>query len=157
MGGTAAVVSAIVSVVSAGGAVYSSMEKAKDRDRARDQLDKERKQATKLHKDRTKRLMSAQKAAFGASGVRVGEGTPLEVIESTRSEAAKERDAIKKGYKYKSDVLSREADRLRLGGALSAGGSLLSGGAKYAADPYAPWNPFEGKSSKGREPYIPGL
>ena len=148
MGGTAAVVGAIATVVGAGGQVYKSFQAASDRERAQKQLKKEQKQAKELHKDRTRRLLGAQAAAYGASGVRGGEGTPLDVHQETAAEAAKERDAIMKGYDYQSDVLQREEDRLRMGGLMSGGGTLLSGGARMAADPYVQdwWkknNPFK--------------
>lgn len=155
MSGTAGVVSAISTVVAAGGSVYKGLQAASDRDRAQDQLKKEGKQAKKIHKDRTKRLLASQRAAYGASGVRVGEGTPLEVVEQTREDAQKERDAIMKGYKYKGDVLSREEDRFRLGGFMEGAGTLLQGGAKYGASPYAK-NPFAGARSR-KMPYIPAL
>lgn len=161
MGGTAAVVSAITAVVGAGGAVYKSVEAAKDRERAQDQLRKERKDAKQLHKERTKRLMGQQLAAFGASGVRVGEGTPMDVLDDTRTEAKKERDAIMKGYKYQSDILDRERNRLLIGGGMEAGGSLLTGAAGFASNPYGQqmwdkYNPFSSTGGSSR-PYIPAV
>lgn len=142
MGGTAAVVSAIGAVVGGGAAVYSAHQAAKDREDEEKRMKKQGEREAAIHKDKTRRLIGAQKAAYAAGGVSTDIGTPLEVIRDTRRQAEKEREDILKGYGVRGDALSKEASRLRTSGYADLTGSLLTGVSRYAASPYAR-NPFE--------------
>lgn len=128
-------------VIAAGTAAYQGYTSSRDKDRAEDQLQDERKDELKLHDKRAKRIEGSQRAAFGASGVDVNAGTPLEVIDMTRQEAQEEREAIMQGYDFRSDTLKTEASRIRTGAAAKVGGTLLTGVGEYMERPGAT-NPF---------------
>lgn len=141
MGATAAVVTAVGAVAGAGAAVYSGYEQKQDREREQDRLEEQAARDVDIHKEKTRRLLGAQKAAYAASGVRVGQDTPLAAYKVTKEQAAKEREAIKKGYGYRSDVLGEAARRHGITGWGTGVGTLLGGTAEYASSPYAR-NPF---------------
>lgn len=141
MGGTAAAIGVVSTVVSAGGAVYKHYQEKSDINKEKDRLKEQGRREAEIHKDRTRKLLGAQRAAYGASGVRVGSGTPLEMIDLTAKEAEAERKDIQKGYGYRQDVLDTASRRAGLTGGIEAGGTLLSGAGEYAKSPYAK-NPF---------------
>ena len=141
MAGTAAVVGAIGSLAGAGAMIYSGQQQKKDREDEEDRLEKQKARDVDIHKDKTRRLLGAQKAAYAASGVRVGQDTPLAAYYTTKREAEEEREAIKKGYGFRSDVLQTAAKRHGLYGWASGAGTLLKGIGDYSSSPYAR-NPF---------------
>lgn len=141
MGGTAAAIGIVSTVISAGGAVYKKYQERSDLKKAEDRLRKQGQRESKIHRKRTRQLLGAQKAAYGASGVRTETGTPLEMIDLTEQEARRERRDIEKGYGYRQDILDTAARRAGITGGIQAGGTLLSGAGEYASSPYAR-NPF---------------
>lgn len=137
----AAVAAVTIAVIGAGATAYSTHQAAEAREDEADRMKDEGKRAAEVHRRQTERLTSKQRAAYAASGVRVGEGTPLAVIEATQRDADEEREEILKGYGYRSDALKKDASRIRVSGYSSAAGTLLGGAAGYASSPYAK-NPF---------------
>lgn len=141
MGATAALGGALATLVAGGATAYSMHQAAKDRDKEADRQKKEDKINAKMQKDKTRRLLGMQRAAYGKAGVNPDVGSPLAVIEDTRDRARRERDYIKKGKLHRAEALETEADRLRTNSMFAVGGSLLKGTSSYAASPYAK-NPF---------------
>lgn len=91
------------------------------------------------HRKRTGYLLSAQRAAFASSGVRM-EGSPLLVMEESASEAELDAQLIRYGGEVQADKLYARAalDRLQgraaqVGSFFDAGGALLKGGARYTS------------------------
>ncbi len=141
MGGTAAVIGIIGTVIGAGGTLYKTYQEHEHAEKQEKRLKKERQRAAMLHDEKVKRLVGTQLAQYGAAGVRVGEGTPLDVIEETREKGEEERRAILEGYGYDIDAW-RDRQRASIWeGGIGAGGTLLSGVGEYAKSPYAK-NPF---------------
>jgi len=85
--------------------------------------------AEAAEREDNKRKLSSMRAKYGASGVKL-EGTPLEVLEE--SAATGEANALALRYGGASSASSRRAGAgaLRVTGGMSAGTSLLKGGAE---------------------------
>lgn len=141
MAATGPILGALATIAAGGAAAYSMHQSAKDREKEADRQEKENKINAEIQKDKTRRLIGAQRAAYGAAGVNPDIGSPLAVIESTRERAKEERDYIKKGKLHRAEALETEADRLRVNSMFAVGGSLLKGTSQYASSPYAK-NPF---------------
>ena len=89
------------------------------------------------------RVMGAQKAAFGASGVDVNSGTALDVAMDTATEGELQTSLIRYGGSVTAQTLAMQAANLRRGGAAAADAAntgawstLLTGGAKAAQAGY---------------------
>ena len=133
MAGTAAIVGAVATLVTAGGQIYQSWQAAEDAEDQERQLKKERKRAAMIHDRETRRFIGSQRTAYAASGVVVDEGTPLAVVRETERLAGEERQAILEGYDARIKSLRTEQRRLRVGGMLKAGGTLLGGIGTFGA------------------------
>lgn len=139
MAGSAAVITAVVAVVSAAGTVYTMEQAADDRREEEKRLKQQAEREARLHTERSEKLIGKQRALFAASGVRVDSGSPLAVLKDTEEKAASERAEILKAYGYKADALGSEASRLSTQGYVSGSSTLLSGAADFSANPQ---NPF---------------
>lgn len=78
----------------------------------------------------TQSLLSTQRARYGASGVRVNVGSPVDFIAETAEQG--ELDALMTLYggKAESEIYKSRARQARVGGFLGAGTSLLSMGGR---------------------------
>lgn len=90
----------------------------------------------KMHRERVRRLLSSQRAAYGKSGVDLA-GSPLLMLQDTAKEGELDALAIRYGGDVEASRNRSEANLLRMqgraartSGYLQAGGTLLSGGAK---------------------------
>lgn len=93
------------------------------------------------HQKEVRRMLSAQAAAFGASGVDGGTGSPLLVMAETAAEGKLDELAIRYSASVQEARLRSQAagDRLagraaRRGGFLRAGEHLLAGGAAIGGE-----------------------
>jgi hypothetical protein len=141
MGGTAAVIGLVISVIGAGTAVYQSQQAADAAEDEAKRMEEMAKRDAEIHREQSEKLTAKQRALYAASGVKVGAGSPLAVIARSQAEAEEERQEILKGYGFRSDALRSGASRIRTSGYLTGVGTLLGGTATYAASPYAK-NPF---------------
>ena len=141
MGATSAIVMGIGTLIGGGAAVYSATQQQKQAKSEEKRVEETKDRDIMLQQQEEDKLVGRQRAAFGASGVRVGSGTPLAVVESTRDEAAQEREAILKGYGYDVDRARREAGVYGTQAIAEGAGTLLTGVGQYAKSPYAK-NPF---------------
>lgn len=146
MGGTAAVVGLVISVIGAGAAVHQSMEAAEAREDEEKRMAEMAKRDAEIHREQSEKLTAKQRALYAASGVKVGAGSPLAVIARSQVEAEEERQEILRGYGFRRDALRSDASRIRTSGYLTGAGTLLGGTATYAASPYAK-NPFASGST----------
>lgn len=146
MGGTAAVVGLVISIIGAGGAVYQSRQAAEAAEDEEKRLKEMAKRDAEIHQEQSEKLTAKQRALYAASGVKVGVGSPLAVIARSQAEAEEERQEILKGYGFRRDALRSDASRVRTSGYLTGVGTLLGGTASYAASPYAK-NPFASGST----------
>lgn len=136
MGGTAAVVGIISTIVTAGGSAYKLHQAAEDRRDEKKRLKKQQQRQMQLHSEKEDALKGKQRAMFAASGVDVGQGSPLAVWEETEQKAEQERADILESYGYQADALGSSASRLDTTAAAEAGGTLLSGASAFATNPY---------------------
>lgn len=81
-----------------------------------------------------RRKLASMRAAYGASGVLVGAGTPLEVLGDAAAEAEenimlsfRQRVLQSRGFAAESSSASSRATSSLIGGGLSTGGTLLTG------------------------------
>lgn len=91
----------------------------------------------KLHNQEVRRFLASQRALYGKSGVVADEGSPLLVMDETVKKGAMDALAIRYGGQLESlraksaaNLYNMQADNIRTAGAISAGTSLLSSGAK---------------------------
>lgn len=96
-------------------------------------------QDAQLQSARDKQLLGAQAAAYGASGVDSGSGSPLDVLGSTASNAELSRQTIlykgrlkAAGYNDESQLDAATAANAQSNAAFSASGILLSGAGQAA-------------------------
>ena len=103
--------------------------------------------ASRKFEERGKRLTGAQRVAFAKGGVLASEGTPLLVMEETLADLEEDRlriaeEGFLRGSFFESSAQVLRAQcrsfvargrAARTGSILSAGGSLLTGGARVAA------------------------
>ena len=109
--------------------------------------------AEKQHRLKVGQLMGQQRAAYGASGVLVDEGSTFDVLAETqhlgdadaltiRHNTALDVWNIKSqgvGYQNQSSLYQAQADSAMTGGYLSAGSSLLTGVGNAAANSIKAW------------------
>lgn len=91
-----------------------------------------------------RRVMGAQRAALGASGVQPGEGTPLFVQMDSFAEGLTEETRLRYGGQVRSDALisesrylKKQASQTRELGYINAGTTLLGGTARAGSGYYA--------------------
>lgn len=140
-GTTAALIGmAVATVGSAAGMVYSGMKQAE----AEEYNAKVREQAARaaqdkaaydeqLHRDRVKKLLSTQRALYGASGVQMS-GSPLLTLEDTAGQGELDALAIRHGGNVEASQQRSAATLSRMQGKaaltssyIQAGSTLLSG------------------------------
>ena len=122
----------------------ASQEKAAAYENARiaeEQAAKEREAAVREeagYRRRARRFMSTQRALFATSGVRLDEGSPLDVMMDSVSELELDALAIRAGGVARSEYFLNQAeadrragDRAVTTGYLNIGRSLLTGYGKY--------------------------
>jgi hypothetical protein len=141
MGGTAAVIGLVISVIGAGASAYSAHQAGEARDDEADRMERMAKRDAEIHREQSEKLTAKQRALYAASGVKVGAGSPLAVIAASQVESEEERQEILRGYGFRIDALRTDASRTRTSGYLTGVGTLLGGVSNYAASPYAK-NPF---------------
>ena len=102
------------------------------------------------------RTLGATKAAYGASGVDVNEGTPLEVLSDQATEGELQRQLILYGGQTQSNAYQQQANILRMGGAVTAGAAntaagntLLTGALKVGMTAYGAYGGGSGTTSSG--------
>ena len=83
------------------------------------------------HRRDTARLISAQAAAAGASGLAI-EGSPLLVMAETAQLGERDALHIRRGGQLNAAALKAEGSAAAIGGYLDAGAKLLSGGSTLA-------------------------
>ena len=158
MAGTAAVIGAVVTVVTAGGQLYQAWQASEDAEEQERQLRRERQRAAEIHDRDLRRFIGSQRAAYAASGVVVDEGTPLAVVRETERLGEEERRAILEGYDARISSLRTERRRLMVGGMMGAGGTLLGGVGAFASTyPFKTTTPTPMTSSLRRGQMKPPL
>jgi hypothetical protein len=104
-----------------------------------------------MHRERVRKLISSQRAAYGASGVDI-EGSPLLLLEDTAAQGEMDALAIRYGGEVEASQKRSQAELYELQGKnakkasyYKAGSSLLSGGASIAKTYSDSKNPYYGK------------
>lgn len=89
------------------------------------------------HRERVRKMISSQRAAYGGSGVDL-EGSPLLVLEDTAGQGELDALAIRYGgsvdaaqHRAKGRIYGKQGTAALVSSGISAGSSLLSGGSKY--------------------------
>ncbi len=141
MAQAAAVIGLVVAIVGAGSSIYQGMQAADAREEEKDRMEGMAKRDAEVLMEESKKLTAKQRALFAASGVKVGEGSPLAVIAKSQADAEEERQEILNLYGFRSKSLTIDADRIRTSSYMTGAGTLLSGVSNYASSPYAS-NPF---------------
>jgi hypothetical protein len=132
-------------LVSAGGTIYSASKQAEaasaNAQMAEDRAKKER-EAAEREEDRFRRqgerFMSRQRALYAVSGIRMDEGSALDVMKDSIQEIELDAMAIRAGAEARSRYYLSQArlDRLKgetalISGAIRAGTSLLNDFSEY--------------------------
>ena len=129
--------------------------------------DQQAQQATELgaiaeqeQRQRTQRIISAQKSAMGSSGIEIGSGTFGNLLDDSAYMGEQDAQTIRAnaakqawGYRVSSDLTSLQGDMARRAGNANANGSLLSGVGKtfgYAYQAYGMSTKPDGKTTDGR-------
>lgn len=121
------IVAAVAAVIGAGSSIYQARQA---RSAANDQARLNELQAQQDAENRDmerRRLLSSQRAAYGASGVKVDEGTPLTVYAETNRIADQDIQNILTMGRLRGQVNRREGRAVMVSGYASAAGSLLKG------------------------------
>ncbi len=91
-----------------------------------------------IHRDKVRRLLSSQRASYGAAGVDMA-GSPLLVLEDTAAQGELDAKAIRYGGEVEArqklsqaEIYEQQGKNARREGYAKAGSSLLSGGASVA-------------------------
>ena len=128
-----------------GGSIYSASKQAEEANanaqQAEDQAKKER-EAGKRREDQYRRqgerFMSSQRALYATSGIRMDEGSALDVMKDSASEIELDAQAIRAGadatagyYLNQAKQDREQAGTIKTAGFISAGTSLLTGFGKY--------------------------
>ncbi len=94
-----------------------------------------------LTERRGKEVQGAQAMAFGRSGVQVGTGSPLEIMEQTAADTASEMSAIRHAASYRNLSLLTEGlysqglgDQAMKAGFIGAGTSIVNGAGNMNRD-----------------------
>lgn len=126
----AAAIPAIITAAAAAYSAYSSVQAGKAQEKAADKAEKRAKQAAALEaKDTEKlhrRIIAAQEARYGASGVTM-EGSPLLVKYESLKESKDQLERIKEGGQYASGVYKQAGQEAVQAGDAGAIKSLLAG------------------------------
>jgi hypothetical protein len=100
-----------------------------------------------IHREKVRKLLSSQRAAYGAAGVDMA-GSPLLVLEDTAAQGELDAKAIRYGGEVEAKQKLSQAEIYELTGKnaktasyYKAGASLLSGGASMAKQYYDTKNP----------------
>ena len=100
-----------------------------------------------IHREKVRKLLSSQRAAYGAAGVDMA-GSPLLVLEDTAAQGELDAKAIRYGGEVEAKQKLSQAEIYELTGKnaktasyYKAGTSLLSGGASMAKQYYDTKNP----------------
>jgi hypothetical protein len=100
-----------------------------------------------IHRERIRRLLSSQRAEYGASGVDMA-GSPLLVLEDTAAQGELDARAIRYGGEVEArqklsqaEIYEQQGKSAKTASYYKAGSSLLSGGASIAKTYYDAKNP----------------
>jgi hypothetical protein len=109
---------------------YNAKVAERDAEQARISADYEEKR----HRENAMRLMGSQRAQYGASGVDMSDGSPVDVNADTAIQTELDALAIRYGGKVKSNAYMDDAALSRMGaknamtkGVMGAGSSILTG------------------------------
>lgn len=138
----------IISIAASALGAYASYESGRQQKKAGEaqaryyeqQAEQERyaaKVKAEQYKKEAERRMGIMRASYAASGVEIGEGTPLLMLMESAAEAAKDETRIKQGGELGAWGLLSEANLARMGGKsaytsglMGAGSTLLTGAAR---------------------------
>lgn len=135
-------------LVSAAGAIYSGMQQkqaadynAKVAENQAQSIQNKAMYEEQIHRERVRKILSAQRSVFGASGLDTASGSPLLVREDSAMQGEMDAMAIRYGGDVEAANARSAANLYRMqgrtaqtAGFIQAGGSLLSGGAQVYRD-----------------------
>lgn len=156
-----ATTAAVVAIVGAGAAAYSSYEsgrrqKSMAEDKARDdraaaaaeakRLEEQREEEARIHRKETALLLDKQRGAYAAAGIKVDTGAPLTVRQETKKERDLELKSILKGYGY-------QIGKTKATGEASATNALNAGSAAYTQGMFQGFSSLLGGASSAYTNY----
>lgn len=128
----AVVTTAVAVGVAAAASVAGAVESKKQADKKEKLIKAETGELVSLKENEIQDVQAAQTTAFANSGVLL-EGTPLEVLESTRQEGERQKDAIRRTGKAQGDLANSQGRQAFISGIGNAAGAVAGGVQSTAA------------------------